>query len=297
MNVAYVLVGAENTSLQTMTWISIETLRKLHPDCFVTVFCDHLSRDAIDNDPRFNLCKIIGVETPPASDMIKSRWVKTQVMSQLNVDTIFLDCDTLLLRPLDKLVAFDGDLLVVAERNIRPSANSKSSKTREFCERMGWPCGDLPVVNSGVWLFRPTIATARLAELWHRRWKQGYAVNATDQPSLHSAIHESGVVPRFVPNCWNALVMHRPRLMRSAHVAHFWRSTAIGGSILEEMVEDCAQTGQLPWKKFEIARASGSPWRTNAESWMYARSGHYFKAVKAKIERCIKLPSGLQVER
>lgn len=283
MRTAYVLVDPLPGPLYAMTWISIQTLKRHHPDWPVFIYADPITLGHLRAGTRFANCNFVACDPPNSSSLIQSRWIKTRLISWLSEETLYLDSDTLVLQCLDGIKSFRGDFLAVIDWNDPPTPLRNKKSHRDFYERMNWPIGEALSFNSGVWVARPCDSLRRLGELWPKLWEEGLKETPKDQPSLWSSIHQSGVNATPIPNCWNASVMYRPKLMKKAKIAHFWRSASAKDSLLDELVEETLSSGALNWNSLDRASKLGLPWRSNAAPWQYARSGHWNRAVMAKL--------------
>ena len=82
---------------------------------------------------------------------------------------------------------------------------------------MGWPLPCRPFINGGVLLLRDCEPTHQFARLWHNKWLAWSSRGRyTDQPSLNSALAESGIDYAVLGNRFNGQVAHRPRTVPRA---------------------------------------------------------------------------------
>ncbi|WP_149499023.1 hypothetical protein [Roseiconus lacunae] len=221
--------------------------------------------------------------------MHKSREIKTSLIKRLTRPFLFLDIDTLVLRDLSLLVGLPGEFLIAPDSNQRKRRIRDKPELEEWFRLRGWPVADMVAVNSGVWIARKADSVDRLGELWPKLWREGITDNPMDQPSLWTAVVQSNVDLNLIPDRYNALVLRDPKLMRTAHVAHFIRSLALGGSLLDDAVESYRATGVYPRQLIQAAIRRSDPWRQNAEPWMYWKSGHFTKAAIEKGRRMLRL--------
>lgn len=277
-----------------MAWVSIQTLRRHHPDIKVSVWTDRATSRCLKSPSwrSFRECEIRVCDPEGETSMIRSRWIKTHLIQLMSTDFLFLDCDTLVLRSLQELLTLDADFAAAVDGNEPPRPLVERPLLCEFYEALGWPVGEIASYNSGVWLARSSRAVERLGEIWPRLWVEGIAKNPMDQPSFWSALFQAGIDVFALDPKWNALVVHNPKRMRGAHVAHFWRSLAVGGTLLEELVRSAERTGRVNWHAIDRATRIGSPWRRDADPWQYVKSGHYCRAAWRKLSRLVGYDSG-----
>ncbi len=286
MDFAYVIVDPDDAGIASMAWLSIQSLRRHHPDASVWIWTDLQSADTLIKYGwrQFGDCNVCVVDANGESPMMRSRWIKCRVMQKMDRDFIFLDCDTLVLGDLSALIELDSEFAAAMDSNKPVQPLVRETGLRDYFAKMSWPIGDVPDLNSGVWLARRSERVKKMGEQWPKLWAIGIESGGVqDQPSFWAALYSADIRITVLDPIWNALVIHKPYLLRRAKIAHFWRSTSMGGTILEDLVKSAHQYGKVNWPMLDHAVRIGSPWKVDAEPWQYLRSRHYFRAVKAKL--------------
>lgn len=285
MKIVYVLSTDGWTRYAQMAYVSASTVRRIHPDAELVLLTDEFSQRALEREPNaladvFD--QTVVVETGEPDVRTRSRFLKTSMRQHIDGDFVFLDVDTLLIKPLDGLEACQADVGAVVEWNgLDP--RTFPPKSVPLYEKLGWRCPTPSYFNSGVMLFRDTPAARELGEEWHRRWKltvpEGFV---TDQQSLNSAINETNVVIEVLPNEFNSMVLFYPWLFRASRVAHFFESNDVGHTLFRQLLNGVDKTGEIDWAAYDYSIANGHPWGSNPEAWQLWRSRNYVLAVRRK---------------
>ncbi|MBO3458064.1 putative nucleotide-diphospho-sugar transferase [Aetokthonos hydrillicola Thurmond2011] len=198
--VVYFAIG--NSLYLEAALISAMSLRQLEPKIPITLICDHLllkflPLDAYEITPRF----IKATEINDHRSFL-SRHIKTRLSTfSPYKETLFLDADILPLRPISDIWDYlsQGDIAMVVDR--RPTL---SLCDHIFPEEKSYTLQYLPEsttqFNSGVILWRDSIQTQSLFELWHQEWLK---FKKHDQLALARAINRTQFSVTRLPEIYN----------------------------------------------------------------------------------------------
>lgn len=267
-SVCYVLTSDGESAYNAMLYISASALKRVEPDTRVILLTTepsliHIRRQLPGLDDVVE--QIVPRELPAdISPMKASRFLKTQMRRFVDGPFIYLDVDTLPVRPFVahfELSRFD--VLAAADLNAGfpyPYFPRRDSAT--FAS-LGWACPTPNYVNSGVMGWSTSPAAHRLSEAWYAGWQQTVELGVNvDQPSLNHAIDAGEARLGVLPKSCNAMVAASPWLARGAHVLHFY--TAQGrpdeNTVLAEILDGFERTGAIDWALVDRARA-GDVWR------------------------------------
>ncbi len=152
----------------------------------------------------------------PGPDGLAARHYKTQLVSFAYDLTLFLDADAI---PLDDIggiwgLLADADIAMSADAH-RSVADAITMNRRrdwwkdewgdEYQLMMRLGLASRPYFNSGLILFRPTAATARLFRAWHEEWQR---YGKKDQMALVRAVAMTAAKVRPLPVAWNCEARH-----------------------------------------------------------------------------------------
>jgi hypothetical protein len=269
----YVLTTSGQDSFADMTYASAAFLRFAHPESEIICLCDASSHRALEA-ARHPLLDAVDcarpVETPDAPPGYRNRFVKTQMRQLLEGDFVYFDSDTLVVDRLDEMLACPAPMAGIpnCSRTGDPSAIFECE--RAVFEMMGWQLPRRTYINGGVLLLRDCEPTRAFARLWHEKWlarsrRGGY----TDQPSLNSALADSGIDYGVLGNRFNAQIAERPSVcLEPVAVWHIYASQNdhaeldVPRTILDEAIARFRANGRLTDDVIRKLRRWPYPWPT-----------------------------------
>jgi hypothetical protein len=240
--IAYVITSDGRDVFGNMALVSMLTVRATNSQSRILLVCDALSMRALRSVRHrvLEVCdELVPVDTPPGEPTFRNRWIKTQLCRYVSGPCLYLDADMLVRGSLADLPSLAPELGVVANHNQDDLADQMWVEDAEFLRRMGWP-GVFPFyANGGLQFYRQCTGTERFYEAWHRLWLDG--VNATgrlrDQPSLNTAISESGVKASRLPEKFNLQLQAGHRGVSAALVWHFWAAAELQDSAFRRLLQ------------------------------------------------------------
>jgi len=232
LKIAYVLTTNGKDIYSRMTLISAVSVRITNPEAIIFLVCDSISFVALqkESNPILEVCdEVKKVETAQGVDTFRNRWIKTQLDQFVAGPCMYLDADTLVRGSLSNLPTLAPELGVVANHNKPDLADQIWVEDTDFLDQMGWPRRFEFYANGGLQFYQPCSGVERFYESWHRLWLDG--VKATgrlrDQPSLNTAIRESGVLAARLPEKYNLQLQASHRGCPGALVWHFWAAAEL----------------------------------------------------------------------
>lgn len=105
--IVYVLVSHLNDTYAEQCYLSIRSLRKMHPSAYITIVTDNATRDELAG-VRKELTRmaddVVVVDfDDDVTPVVRSRLLKTTLRRRIEGDFLFLDCDTICVKPLNEL--------------------------------------------------------------------------------------------------------------------------------------------------------------------------------------------------
>jgi len=238
--------------------------------------------------------EIITCRTETSEANVNSRYIKTVLRNLIQGDYLYLDNDTIAVRPLDRDWPRGADLAMARDWNksgVTAGARSWMTKLRaEF----GWKFFPDRYYNGGVMYVRETAAAHAFFGEWHRLWRQGLLLGIwQDQPSLNSAL--AAGFARFAKlrdrDNWatESLRMLRGR----ARIFHFWTSAHGGetppGTLLGHLVTRFQRDGVLDEEAMQSATRHNFPWMKVSRIKELLASGLYLRAGTLVANRVMRL--------
>ena len=270
--VIYALAAPARSALWTWCTISALLVRRTSPGLETALVVDRQTAAALDAARHPLLHAVDHVVTSDAGDAdprVRSRRVKTSVRQLVDGDLIFLDADTVPIRPIDAIAAIDADFAAVPEPE--GSLEAISRWYPPACDALGWKCPEERYFNSGVFLLRETEAGRWLGAEWASRWErwQDYDTSGrpADQPALNAALTEFKGVQASMPQRYNVMVGLSGRAdVPDPVVFHFFASKGKmpNGTLLSALTTRFEQTGEIDDELIRRAQRRQSPWVRSA---------------------------------
>ena len=251
-----------------MTAVSALAIRVIYPDARIVVLMDPPTHRALANAGAelLRFTESIVVPTAFQDPIFASRAIKVGLRETLAGDLLFLDSDTLLVRP------FPDDLTTCRQaamaddhwdRSGRPALRL-GLKVQGIYREAGW-APPARYYNTGVIWLPDSPVVHRLCERWRERWAEVRALGRhNDQPALNAAIADMPESFRPLPGAYNVAVGPYPELIRTACIYHFWAEStfdhAHATTLLEHLVAHYRSTGELDERAIARARRRRLPW-------------------------------------
>lgn len=288
MKIVYVLSDAQDGHYARMSALSAASVRRVAPSSEIEALipAEQLERHrgtavekAVD--------RLRGVPCPYATPVECSRFLKTTMRRHVEGDFVFLDCDTLVMRPFDDIWEREFDLAGVLDRCVvNPSPGFPAGKAPLF-DQMDWKIPTI-YLNSGVLAVRDTPQAHQLFEAWNERWRRCREAGIlVDQPALNSLWELEVAAVCTLPDRYNAMIDAIPGLARGAAILHFYTKNGRPGedTLLAAMLND-AEAGRDPnWDDWDRCRAFGHPWGSPYKAWRLRQSGNLGLALRVKWEQ------------
>lgn len=231
LQIVYVLVASEKNLYLEEMWVSLYSLRLLHPEAEVKVLVD------VDTDimikERIALSEMINeviVVSTPAEYNAKqrSRQIKTTVREVIKGDYLFIDTDTVVCKQLNvfdfkKSRDFKG-LSAVPDGHL-PLKECLFPPLNEVKRIFGEDCSDAHYwFNSGVMYVEDTPLVHEFYKRWNENWRYSCFEkgNSQDQPALLKTNMEFGYIIKMMPGEYNAQVAMSLKYFANAAILHWW---------------------------------------------------------------------------
>ena len=214
----------------TMTRISIASLRLTNPKFKVTIVLDEISEKVLRerSDPLLmEVDEVMAIPTPEGNSIFRNRHIKTRLGTLISSPFLFLDSDTIIRGDISAIYNCTGDIAAVPNLSQKSLEKQIWSQDINSLKRMNWKIRGDYYINGGVLFFNNSDSTFNFFESWHSKWLQ---LNKKleyyrDQAALNSAIWDTSIKLKILPNVYNAQFRGNPSVAKNALVWHYY-STA-----------------------------------------------------------------------
>lgn len=290
LRACYVLADSDLGRYAAMACISVTSLRRIHPEREIVLVCDGPTADAIrrTGHPLHQLCdSIVTAAAPFPTAAERSRWLKTSLRQLLRGHLLYLDVDTVVVRPIELRLAPGVHALASADacdQRGRP-VHEVAPWVQLLFTRLGWTVPDL-YRNAGVVFFRDTPEGHAFGDRWHAEWRRSAEAGChRDQPAFNAAVGAMQRSVGLLPLRYNAMPTYRPWLARNAAIYHFWAEQTLNlerpSSLLDHLVRIWEETGTVDQGTIDWCRAHNYPWVQRHGIRVALRAGAYRIAGRA----------------
>lgn len=254
----YALTCAPDKHYIEQALMSVYSARHWNPEAHIVLLVDDLT-DRLLTGKRAEVLDyvsekiVVSFEDVSLSMMYRSRWLKTSVRNLIDGDYTFIDCDTVITRPIGEVDLFSCPVGAVLD-SMLPVAEycgELYKPTWNQTHTIGVELSDEPYYfNSGVMYVKDTPDTHQLYQLWHKYWEEGTTKDLLiDQPALAKANREMGRIIQRIPNIFNFMLWTRAKDPEQAyilHIASFRNPSFLFG---EQMLAFVKREGLTDWVK------------------------------------------------
>jgi len=313
--VVYVLVSSQQDIYLEQAYISMYSLRQHMPHAHIVLLTDQLTVDTFTGTREIivNYVDELVVENldyKKLSAQQRSRQLKTTVRNKIKGDYLFIDCDTIITRPLDEIDNFNASIAACRDTH----SDFINNPYRDMCLRHGhlleWPIDDeAEYFNSGAIYVKDNAKTHDFYHHWNKNLKRGYEKEVyMDQPSFAKTNYEMGHIIEHLPDVWNCQLKHGIRYLKDAMIVHYlctnpsiYQNKQLFLLNEKDVLMKLKSTGEISGKIEEVIKdpfkglaevthcfAGDDIYFFQAESYNYLRS-HYSKKKESIQDRLLLL--------
>jgi len=228
-----VYCGATNSSYLEAALISAMALRQQEPEIPITLISDQPLLESLPLQSHNITPKFLRVDEL-GTHAFSSRQIKTHLNTLSPYrETLFLDADILPLQPIHDLwnyLAF-SDIAMVADRLPMVILCDHVALEEKNYTLQCLP-GSTAQFNSGVILWRDTLAVQTLFQQWYKEWQK---FKKHDQLALVRALHRTQVPVTELPKTYNVSPRDAESLpgKYDAHLLHCWGGMVASGKFCQ----------------------------------------------------------------
>lgn len=246
--IVYVSVS-DSLDYSSFLYLSIYSLLRYH-QCEIYVFTDNdtMFHPFVENNTSIMR---INIAEEGVSAEWKSRYLKTQIGRYVSGRFLYLDCDTIVVRPIDEIDSYNCDLACSLEYNSMYADDQGYAYSNVVGENYSTSLRRNEYFNSGVMLCNGSEAAFSFFELWHGEWMEYIKMTGKclDQPSLYNANMQRNGFIKELPSKFNWMSHMHQHMCPDCRILHYWHdmdrdcdlnnifsSIAAGGSVTGEMI-------------------------------------------------------------
>jgi hypothetical protein len=270
IHVVYVLTSSGKDIYADMNLISLRSLRYSNPNAKITLVCD------INTVQSLETCKhpilqeanqTISVKTLDQPASFRNRFIKTSLREHLSGDFLYLDADTVIRGDLTPIFNLKTSFAAAPNHSGSGDPAEMPFDEKENFDLLGWALPTQYYVNGGVLFFADTPDSYRFCQLWHQKWLASVEKRGSfrDQPSLNSAIADSGVSFSWLPHRFNAQVDVRPIYAKDATVWHLYSSNGkiAMKTVFDQYIYRLQKGKNVTFSQIQSLCEQQHPWQAN----------------------------------
>lgn len=279
---AYVVCANATNYFAEIAAVSMASLRLVCPGARISALID--KETSMFEVPALYAIRTLAdeisvVDCPGDNSFARSRYLKSHIRVLLSGRFLYLDGDTLVMKPPDGIWTTDCDVAAAVDLG----SDGKPNQPPVIDPRLGWwiKHGG-PYLNAGVVYFETTRAARKLGERYGQLWLEYVRVTGrtNDQLAFNQALETSGSRIAVLPSCYNAQISMDVMKARGANIIHFYTGNFADSieTVAHIAAKQLKHDGILDHSRIERAITSGNPW-THINSLRKAMAvRHYWEA-------------------
>ncbi len=225
--ILYVLVSSEKDIFLEQAYISSYSVKKYMPKAKILFLVDEQTYETLKG--------VRKEETKYADEIIsvkiegdynarqRSRILKSSARKYVEGDYLFIDTDTIVVKPLYEIDKMEADIAACHDTH----SSFVDNPYRESCiingKLLKWPIeNETEYFNSGVIYVKDNEETRKFYEFWSSICLESFKVGINmDQPSFAKANYISGHIIKPLDDAWNCELKHGIRYLKDAKIVHY----------------------------------------------------------------------------
>lgn len=224
----YILTSSDKDIYLEQMYVSMYSAKYYMPDAHIVLFTDTLTHNTFKNIRKKEIqyadeIITINLDTKKYNGQQRSRQLKTSARNFIDGDFLFIDCDTIICKPLYEIDDFVFDIAACVDTH----SEFKNNPYRRMCMRhgklLGWPIeNETEYFNSGVIYVKDNDLTRKFYARWNKNLINGYSKNVfMDQPSFAKTNYEFEHIINRLDDVFNCELKHGIRFLKDAKIVHY----------------------------------------------------------------------------
>lgn len=295
-NYVYVVTSSQEDFFAEMAAVSMKTLRLTNINSHIIVVCDKQTIHV--ESPGVKLIKelsneIIAVKAPYDSSLVRSRYLKANLIKIIAKSFVYLDSDTLILKSLDSI--WDNTVDIAATVDLTPKDtknNTYSLAMQEAYQTMGWQFPPKRYLNSGVILINDTQNVRELGNALATNWAEQYQKTGkvNDQYVFNHLINSMDLHVKLLPVFYNAQFIMEPLVAKNAAIVHVYSGQfdTRNDTVLHILSKQLKRDGKIDDATLIQMIKTKNPWTAMDSVKKYIALNDYVGAVAFMLKRLTK---------
>lgn len=224
----YVVVSTAKDYYLEQAYLSMYSAKKVMPDCHIVMLTDTTTQATLTGTRAKEVQyadDVVAVDLDPEryNGQKRSRILKTSVRNHIDGDFLFIDSDTVVVKPLDVIDEFPHELGLVRDTH----ATLADSPFYDFHliegEIFGFPIAqERDYFNTGVIYVKDTPAMHEFYRQWNANLLRGHEKGVTmDQPSFAFTNYTLGHVAHHLDDVWNVQFKYAMKYIAAGKILHY----------------------------------------------------------------------------
>ena len=234
--IVYVLTSTSKDIYLEQAYASMYSLKYYMPEAHIILLTDRETEKTFTGLRKEEIkyadeIVVIDLDAQKYNGQKRSRILKTSVRKYIKGDFLFIDCDTIITKPLDDIEKIDAEIAACWDTH----SLFKDNPYRDLCVRhaklLGWDVEQEEVYfNSGVIYVKDTPLTHQFYELWNKNWFEGETRGVNmDQPAFALTNFQMGHIVKVLPDIWNCELKHGIKFLKDTNIVHYLCTNASKG--------------------------------------------------------------------
>lgn len=225
--IVYVLVSSSKDIYLEQAYISMYSVKYYMPDAHITLLTDKQTEATFTNVREKELKytdEIISIDIDNKySAQQRSRILKTSVRKYIKGDFLFIDTDTIIVKPLYDIDLIEADIAACWDTHAPFLLNPYRRMCLEHGKKLKWPIDKEEIYfNSGVIYVKDSKIAHEFYDLWNKNWFDGCKKKVfMDQPSFAKTNYMLNHPIKTLDDIWNCELKHGIRFLKDAFIVHY----------------------------------------------------------------------------
>ena len=226
--IVYVLVSSSQDIYLEQAYISMYSLKHHMPNAHIVLLTDSATNKTFsgirEKETKYaDEIIAIDLDAEKYNGQQRSRILKTSVRKYIKGDFLFIDCDTIITKPLNDIEGIDADIAACWDTHSRFMDNPYRDMCIEHAQLLGWNVeNEKEYFNSGVIYVKDSPIAYQFYDLWNQNWINGLEKGVKmDQPAFALTNFQMGHIIKTLPDIWNCELKHGIRYLKDAYIVHY----------------------------------------------------------------------------
>ncbi|MFN8065260.1 MAG: hypothetical protein U0P82_10725 [Vicinamibacterales bacterium] len=297
IKVCYVVVASGWDRHAQMAWLSAYSVRLQDPGVRIVIVLEAPADAADALVRRFSgvADDVLLRQVDETNPVKKSRLHRLALRDYVDGDLLYVDSDTLAVRPVSPVSAYREEVGAVMDFNHPADSTWCPPELEGTFLRLGWAYPLPRFFNAGVIFMRDTARVRAFCAEWAVRFRtpSDAPEHTWDQSTFNSALFASGASYVVLPHDYNAMIVKRGYRFRTARLLHFFGSAEEQrGTLMEQMLKHLGEHDEFDVRTYRRCIREGHPWGPNPEPWQLYRSRNYVRAASRKLGKLVSSVAG-----